>query len=75
MKILIIGHTDNIGTESYNLDLSSMRAKAVFEYLINKGIDKSRLDYKGVGFTQPLRIGDSEEDKELNRRVEIKLIE
>jgi outer membrane protein OmpA-like peptidoglycan-associated protein len=75
MRILVIGHTDNIGTDSYNIDLSNMRAKAVVEYLINKGIDKSRLDYKGVGFTQPLRIGGSEEDKELNRRVEIKLIE
>lgn len=75
MRILIIGHTDNIGTESYNIDLSNMRAKAVVEYLINKGIDISRLEYKGVGFTQPLKIGDSDEVKQLNRRVEIQLLE
>jgi outer membrane protein OmpA-like peptidoglycan-associated protein len=75
MRILIIGHTDNIGTESYNIDLSIKRAKAVVDYLINKGIEKSRLDYKGVGYSQPIKVCDSEEEKQLNRRVEIRIIQ
>lgn len=75
LNVLITGHTDNVGTESYNKDLSTNRAKAVYDYMVNKGIDDCRLEYYGAGFTQPLSSGSSEKDKQRNRRVEIKLIE
>jgi outer membrane protein OmpA-like peptidoglycan-associated protein len=75
INILIIGHTDNVGPESYNKDLSLKRAKAIYDYLINNKIDGSRLDYKGVGSSQPLVMDNSEEGNSANRRVEIKITE
>ncbi len=74
MIIEIGGHTDNVGSKSYNKTLSTKRAKAVYQYLINKGIDKSRLSYKGYGETKPLESNDTEEGRKVNRRVEFKII-
>ena len=74
INILIIGHTDHVGPESYNKDLSVRRADVIYEYLINKKIDRSRLDYKGVGSSQPLVMDNSEEGNSANRRVEITII-
>lgn len=74
MKIEIGGHTDNKGTAEYNQKLSENRAKSVYEYLVNKGIDKTRLSYKGYGLTKPLESNDSEEGRAVNRRTEFKVI-
>jgi OmpA-OmpF porin, OOP family len=74
IKIEISGHTDNTGTPAYNIDLSLKRAKAVYDYLIEKGIDRSRLEYKGFGQTKPVAPNDSEHNKSLNRRIEFKVI-
>jgi outer membrane protein OmpA-like peptidoglycan-associated protein len=67
----IAGHTDNIGTTDYNLNLSQLRARAVVNYLVKKGIDPRRLRAQGYGKTKPLATNDHEKDgRELNRRVE-----
>jgi outer membrane protein OmpA-like peptidoglycan-associated protein len=70
MKMKIIGHTDNVGTEEYNMDLSKKRAAAVYNFLINKGISKDRLSYEYYGSSRPLVPNDSDANRALNRRVE-----
>lgn len=75
LRIEISGHTDNVGTNDYNQKLSEDRAKAVVDYLTKHGIDKSRLQYKGYGMTQPLESNDSVEGRQINRRTEFKVTE
>ena len=67
-------YTDNIGDDSYNMKLSKNRANAVMSYLIDKGIDKSRLTAKGYGETQPVATNDTDEGRAQNRRTEVKVI-
>jgi OmpA-OmpF porin, OOP family len=74
-NIEIQGHTDNTGTESQNLKLSEERAIAVYNYLVAHGISKGKLNYKGFGHSQPLAPNTSIENKQKNRRVEIKIKE
>ena len=74
MKIEIGGHTDNVGTEKYNQNLSENRAKAVYEYLINNGIGENRLTYKGYGIGKPIDTNETETGKANNRRTEFKVI-
>lgn len=74
MKIEIGGHTDNKGTKEYNQLLSENRAKAVFDYLIQHGIDKTRLSYKGYGLEKPIDTNDTEEGRANNRRTEFKVM-
>ncbi|MCX2742841.1 OmpA family protein [Mangrovivirga sp. M17] len=75
IRVEIGGHTDNIGPASYNKDLSKKRAMAVVDYLIDKGIDPSRLTAVGYGEERPLASNDDERDgRELNRRVEFTII-
>jgi outer membrane protein OmpA-like peptidoglycan-associated protein len=73
LKIEIGGHTDNEGSESYNLQLSAARANTVSEYLINHGIDVIRLSSKGYGETKPIDTNDTPEGKANNRRTEFKI--
>ncbi len=75
MKILICGHTDNIGSDEYNLKLSKQRAKAVYDYLVKNGINPDRLKTEGYGKTKPLVPNDSEENRKINRRTEFIIIE
>ena len=51
LSIEVGGHTDSKGTQSYNLTLSDQRAKNVYDYLVNQGVDTSQLSYKGYGET------------------------
>jgi len=75
MRIEIAGHTDFIGTEQYNDQLSVKRAGAVVDFLINKGISPTRLETKGYGKSRPIASNDDEEDgRELNRRVEFRIL-
>jgi OmpA-OmpF porin, OOP family len=69
-SILISGHTDNTGNEIQNKILSKGRAKAVADYLILKGINKSRINYIGYGSSKPITENDTEDGKQSNRRVE-----
>lgn len=75
IKVEIQGHTDNIGSESYNLHLSDRRASAVRDYLISKKIDPSRLTVKGYGESQPVADNNTTGGRALNRRIEFKVIE
>jgi outer membrane protein OmpA-like peptidoglycan-associated protein len=70
MEIAISGHTDNVGTTSFNRDLSDARARAVMSYLIEKGIERKRLKAKGYGDSKPIASNDTEEGRQENRRVE-----
>jgi outer membrane protein OmpA-like peptidoglycan-associated protein len=75
LKIEIGGHTDNVGTMSYNKNLSEKRALSVYNYLIENGINKDRLSYSGYASQKPVASNDSEEGRALNRRTEFKVIE
>jgi OOP family OmpA-OmpF porin len=70
LRLEVRGHTCNIGTEEYNKKLSEQRARAVVDYLISKGINSKRLEYKGYGETMPAYSNDTEEQRIKNRRVE-----
>ncbi len=75
VKIEIGGHTDNVGTEAYNKTLSENRAKAVYEFLIDHGIDAERLTFLGYGFSKPVSDNDSPEGRAKNRRTQITVID
>jgi len=72
--VLIEGHTDNVGTRALNTDLSNRRAKAVLEYLVNKGIARKRLRSQGFGFDRPITTNKTPLGRAKNRRVEFRLI-
>jgi outer membrane protein OmpA-like peptidoglycan-associated protein/tetratricopeptide (TPR) repeat protein len=74
VSLEISGHTDNVGSYEYNLNLSEKRAQAVVDYLIQQGIPPSRLVYKGYSYTKPIASNSTEEGRQLNRRVEFKII-
>lgn len=67
----ISGHTDNTGTEVYNLRLSQRRAAEVARYFVEQGIDERRLLSEGLGSSLPLVPNDTDENRARNRRVEI----
>ena len=74
LHIRINGHTDSVGTESYNQKLSIRRAQSVRKYLENKGIASDRMEIRGFGETQPLNDNATPEKRALNRRVEFELL-
>ena len=74
VDIVIEGHTDNIGSESYNLTLSEKRATSVLNYLANKGIDKSRISIIGIGELRPIATNSTARGRALNRRTETFII-
>ena len=69
--ILIVGHTDSVGTDAYNQDLSQRRALAASAYLQSLGVPASRLQTQGRGETEPIASNDTEDGRQRNRRVEI----
>ena len=71
LRVELAGHTDNIGNDKYNLQLSADRANVVREALIANGISAERLTAKGYGATKPLAPNDSDEHRALNRRTEM----
>lgn len=73
VAITIVGHTDNVGLPAYNEELSLKRAVSVKDYLESRGITSDRLKVQGMGDKKPLRPNDSEENRALNRRIEIKI--
>lgn len=75
MYIEIGGHTDNIGTAAYNKYLSMQRAKAVAQYLIDRGIAEYRLEYVGYGFEKPIADNATAAGRQQNRRTEFKILE
>jgi outer membrane protein OmpA-like peptidoglycan-associated protein len=75
LKVSIEGHTDNIGTESFNLTLSERRAKAVYDHLISQGIASGQIAYRGFGQSKPVATNATDEGRALNRRTEFVIIE
>lgn len=73
IEIEIGGHTDNQGLPSANLELSQKRVEAVRQYLISKGVAAKRMIGKGYGGSKPIAPSHSEENRQLNRRVEFKI--
>jgi outer membrane protein OmpA-like peptidoglycan-associated protein len=71
MKIVVEGHTDNVGSEEYNLKLSERRATAVSDFLISQGVDEARMDTKGYGMSQPIESNATPEGRQKNRRVDL----
>ena len=69
INIEISGHTDNVGSDADNLSLSQNRADAVVKYLTDNGIKGGRLTAKGYGETAPVATNDTDEGRQLNRRV------
>jgi outer membrane protein OmpA-like peptidoglycan-associated protein len=73
-EIHVLGHTDNTGTEEYNMTLSKKRAAAVEDYLIDLDVAGSRLSKMGLGETDPIATNETVEGRALNRRVEITIV-
>jgi len=71
MSVELQGHTDNIGSQEYNMGLSLRRANAVADHLESKGISSDRLTTKGFGFSKPVALNGTEFGRSLNRRVEL----
>jgi outer membrane protein OmpA-like peptidoglycan-associated protein len=71
MDVAIIGHTDGMGTDAYNLRLSDRRAAAAGSYLISRGINPRRVTTIGMGKSEPVASNATEEGRALNRRVEV----
>jgi OmpA-OmpF porin, OOP family len=73
IAVEIAGHTDSLGSDAYNQRLSERRAKAVRDYLISQGVEAGRLSEKGYGEAEPVADNATEEGRELNRRVELRV--
>jgi OOP family OmpA-OmpF porin len=73
--VIIEGHTDNVGSRAYNIDLSKRRAKAVENYLVTKGIAQKRLRSDGFGFDKPVAPNDTPLNRAKNRRTEFKVVD
>ena len=69
--LLIVGHTDSQGADSYNWDLSERRARSAADYLAGQGVARSRLRTAGRGETEPIAANDTEAGQQQNRRVEV----
>jgi len=72
--IIAVGHTDAVGSDAYNQKLSMRRSNAVKAYLINKGVDKTRIYTEGKGEKQPVADNGTKEGRSKNRRVEIEVV-
>lgn len=75
VKILLEGHTDNVGAADYNNKLSKSRADAVKDYLIKKGMSDTRINTIGYGFSKPKVDSNTPEARAANRRVEMKIVD
>ena len=73
VKVQIEGHADLVGSDSYNLEISTDRARAVYNYLINLGVKPSLLSFKGFGSSRPVTKEESEQQK--NRRIEFRVLD
>jgi OmpA-OmpF porin, OOP family len=75
LRIEVVGHTDHMGEDAYNLDLSKRRAGAVVKFLKDNGIAASRLKFRGEGEKTPVATNETDEGRQLNRRVEFVVLQ
>lgn len=73
-NILIVGHTDNTGSDEHNMDLSIRRAEAVKSYIVSSGVSSSRLSTQGKGESEPIADNTTADGRAQNRRVEIAIV-
>lgn len=71
IHIQVEGHTDDVGSESYNQTLSEKRAAAVYDFLASTGIDPSQMTHQGFGESRPIVPNDNAEGRQHNRRVDL----
>jgi outer membrane protein OmpA-like peptidoglycan-associated protein len=71
LHVAIEGHTDSIGTDDYNQQLSERRAQAVRDYFVQQGINSASVEARGYGKTEPIATNDTPEGRQQNRRVEL----
>ena len=74
IEIEMSAHTDSYGSDEYNIKLSDERALSVREYILSQGIDPKRIISQGYGETKPVVPNDSDDNRQLNRRVEFKIL-
>ena len=72
-KVVFSGHTDDNGTQAYNLKLSERRVKATSDYMENRGVDPEMFELHAFGESLPARLNDSDENRAYNRRVHVEL--
>lgn len=73
-NIMVIGHTDNVGSDSYNYTLSERRAQSVKDFAVANGVSSSRITIQGKGKTEPIADNSTESGRAQNRRVEIVIV-
>ena len=71
LKLQLVGHTDNVGSDKFNLRLSLSRAQAFKDYVVTRGIEASRVTVDGKGMREPLNNNATPEEQAMNRRVEM----
>lgn len=74
MKIEIAGHTDDVGDDKLNMQVSQRRANVIKQYLLQKGISEKRIVAKGYGETSPVADNATEEGRTRNRRIEVRML-
>jgi len=70
-RVLVVGHTDSVGSAQYNQGLSERRARSAADFIARQGIDRGRLDTVGVGENEPIASNETADGRQENRRVEI----
>jgi outer membrane protein OmpA-like peptidoglycan-associated protein len=73
LHVAIEGHTDSVGSDQYNQDLSEHRAEAVRDYFVQQGILSNAVEARGFGKSEPIASNDTPEGRQQNRRVELVL--
>jgi outer membrane protein OmpA-like peptidoglycan-associated protein len=74
-KLIVTGHTDNVGSEKSNMTLSKARAASIKDFMTKAGIDASRIDTKWYGPNRPIADNTTTEGRQKNRRVELTIIQ
>jgi outer membrane protein OmpA-like peptidoglycan-associated protein len=70
-ELMIVGHTDDVGSASYNQDLSERRARSAASYLVTRGVRRARLETRGLGESEPVATNQDDSGRQQNRRVEV----
>jgi outer membrane protein OmpA-like peptidoglycan-associated protein len=73
LKVICLAHTDSVGTEEYNLDLSERRARSVKSFLVKEGVAPPSIRFRGMGYSRPLADNSTDEGRAKNRRVEFRV--
>jgi len=73
LKVIVLAHTDSVGSSEYNLDLSERRARSVKAFLVREGVPPPTIRYRGMGYSKPLADNSTDEGRAKNRRVEFRV--